>query len=127
MTFTIEEAAAGTHLLIKVVGKITVPFAVEFIDAAHRAAEKKGITSLLYDVTEAENVESALENFGLVHDELPRLKVKRSTQIILLTALHDHSHDFIETASRNAGYNVTICRDWKSALQMVEARKPEAV
>ena len=126
MQYSVLESENGKYLIVKVIGKITIPVAIAFTLDAQRRSNETGIDRLLYDVTEAENVESAVDNFGLMYDELPKMKVKRTNKVILLTARDDHSHDFIETACRNAGYDVTISRDLKSAIAMIEEVKSES-
>ena len=84
---------------------------------AHEFAKKLGIVNILVDVTEAPNALGIIDTYDLVNHTIPEEPaIDRHMRVALLVSPDDHSHDFTETISRNAGFNLTIYRDRAQAL-----------
>ena len=84
---------------------------------AHTLGDELGISRYLVDATEAVNVDSTLENYSFAYTDMQTpTGINKTAVVALLVSPDDHSHDFIETVSRNAGLNVTIFRDRELAI-----------
>lgn len=116
MTYTVECDDRAGLVIVRVVGELTVEAAAEYTQAAQAAGGERGITRYLIDVRQARNVESTLANYQFAYTTLPEIRAARSNRVAVLHAPHDHSHDFVETVSRNAGYNVRMFDDLEEAL-----------
>ncbi|MHB9027638.1 MAG: hypothetical protein ACYC9O_02595 [Candidatus Latescibacterota bacterium] len=69
------------------------------------------------DVTESRNIESSTKGYQFAHSDMMTDKIDRFARVAMLVSPGDHSHDFIETVSRNAGLNVTLFRDREQAVR----------
>ena len=83
----------------------------------HALGDELGISRYLVEATEAVNVDSTLENYSFAYTDMQTpTGINKAAIVALLVSPDDHSHDFIETVSRNAGLNVTIFRDRELAI-----------
>jgi hypothetical protein len=48
------------------------------------------------------------------------LNLDRAARVAILVRPDDISHNFVETVSRNAGYNVRVFRERKAAIDWLE-------
>ena len=127
MDYTIEPSADGSFIIVKIRGDITRRAAMEMNLEAHALGKRLKINRYLVDVTEARNVDTIGQNYSFAHSDMVNVEgINRSAVIATVARPSDHSHDFIETVSRNAGLNVTIFRDLNKAkrfLTELSARK----
>ena len=117
MSYQIDASEDGTFIILKVTGDITRETAMGHNVEAHALGKRLGIRSYLMDLTEATNTESVTDGYEFVHRDMraaPDIDLR--ARVAVVVAPGDHSHDFIETVSKNAGLNVTIFRDAQSAL-----------
>jgi len=71
----------------------------------------------LLDATDARNTESVMDGYDFAYRDMQVVDgIDPRARVALLVAPEDHSHDFIETTSKNAGFDVTLFRDAPSAL-----------
>jgi 5-methylcytosine-specific restriction endonuclease McrBC regulatory subunit McrC len=118
MTFSIAPSDDGTYIVLKIVGNINSEIAMKHNIEAHALGNKLGITRYLVDVTESRNVASIAENYKFAHNDMKTTPgINQTARVAVLVSPTDHSHDFIETLSRNAGLNTTIFRDREKAIQ----------
>ena len=69
------------------------------------------------DLVESKNVDSILDDYEFAyHDMQNTPEIERSARVAMLVSPDDHSHDFILTASRNAGQDVTRFIDRREAI-----------
>ena len=60
---------------------------------------------------------STLGSYRFAHDDMKRTPaIDTSAVVAVLVSPGDHSHDFIETVSRNSGLNVTLFTDRERAV-----------
>ena len=84
---------------------------------AYEFAARLEIRNILVDVTEARNALGTFDNYDFVHHTIGQESaIDRRMRIAFLVSPDDHSHDFTETAARNAGFNFRLYRDRSQAL-----------
>jgi len=108
------------YIIITGKGEITLggPKAlIQPLIEANELAKKLAIRNILVDVTEARNTLGIIDNYDMVNYTIAQEPaIDRYMRVALLVSPDDHSHDFTETISRNAGFNVTLYRDRTQAL-----------
>lgn len=105
------------YIIQKVVGDINSGLALKYNHESHALGRKLGIRRYLVDLTESRNTESVLGNYEFAYDKMPASGVDLDAIVALLVDPDDHSHDFVETVSRNAGLNVSLFRYRDAAIQ----------
>ncbi|MFO7583870.1 MAG: hypothetical protein R6W69_03995 [Anaerolineales bacterium] len=108
----------GKYILQKIVGEINAEIALELNRETHTLGHRPGVNRYLTDVTECRNTDTPLDNYNFAYSDMPdNPSIDRSARVALLVAPEDHSYDFVETACRNAGLNVTLFRDRDEAAR----------
>ncbi|MBN1439369.1 MAG: hypothetical protein JW929_08175 [Anaerolineales bacterium] len=118
MSYKLSVSADGKYIIAKHWGDLTGDVLINRIQEAHRLGEKLGITKHLMDVTEARNVDPASKTYRFANQDIrnaPGISLK--VTVAVLVDPEDHTHDFSETATRNAGQNVTIFTDREAAIR----------
>jgi hypothetical protein len=116
MSYTILLSDDQKYIVVTVEGSITRKIAMQHNLEAHAFGKKLGIQRYLVDATQARNTESTLKGYQFAYEDMHETpEIDRDARVALLVAPDDHSHDFIETVSKNAGLDVTLFRDRKSA------------
>ncbi len=116
-SYTISLSDDESYIILKILGKQTAELAMKQNLEAHAFGDELGIGRYLVDATEAVNVDSTLENYSFAYTDMQTpTGINKAAIVALLVSPDDHSHDFIETVSRNAGLNVTIFRDRELAI-----------
>lgn len=120
MNYTMEISENRKYIRTVVTGKITREFAGRYSVAASEFGKANGIDRFLFDVRDARNVESTMQNYQYAYTDLPRLELERKVRVAIFRDPEDHSHDFIELVAANAGYNVRFFDDEESALAWLD-------
>lgn len=108
-------------LVLKIDGIINRKIAKQYFDEAHRKGTELGINKFLYDLTNATNTESNMDNYLFANSDIRNMgDIDLNTYVAMVVSSDDHSHDFIETVSRNAGLNVTLFRDYNKAVEYLK-------
>ncbi len=116
-SYTISLSDDESYIILKILGKQTAELAMKQNLEAHAFGDELGIGRYLVDATEAVNVDSTLENYSFAYTDMQTpTGINKAAIVALLVSPDDHSHDFIETVSRNVGLNVTIFRDRELAI-----------
>jgi len=116
-SYTISLSDDESYIIVKILGKQTAELAMKQNLEAHAFGDELGIGRYLVDATEAVNVDSTLENYSFAYTDMQTpTGINKAAIVALLVSPDDHSHDFIETVSRNVGLNVTIFRDRELAI-----------
>ena len=117
MSYQIIASEDGTYIVLTVKGDIARATAMQHNVEAHALGKRLGIRNYLMDLTEARNTESVTDGYEFVHRDMRAAPdIDLTARVAMLVAPGDHSHDFIETVSKNAGLDVTIFHDAPSAL-----------
>ena len=128
MEYSITPSKDGTYIILKVKGNITRNSAMEMNLEAHALGRQLHIRRYLVDVTEARNVEFNTENYQFAYTDLRKTEgIDKHARVVTLVSPDDHSHDFIETVSRNAGFNLRLFTDLRQAKRfLMDEDSPDA-
>lgn len=125
MDYTITPSEDGTYIYLKVRGEITREAAMQQNLEAHALGKQLKIRRYLVDVTEARNVDPAVQKYEFAYTDMQKSEaIDRSALVATLVSPHDHSHDFVETVSQNAGLRVKFFTDLGLALQYLKDGLP---
>ena len=127
MHYTVIPSDDGKYVIVSVTGEVTTETAREYTVAANERASEWKLRNFLIDLRDAVNTQSTLTNYEYAYEEMPKQNLSTTARVALLVAPEDHSHDFIELVSRNAGYNVRLFRNADQAvawLQKIAAVAP---
>jgi hypothetical protein len=117
-SYEIRLSEDGKYISTKHWGEITSELVMQRTQEAHALGEKLGINLHLMDVTEARNIDSVVKTHKFANQDIHRFPgINMKVRVAVLVSPDDHSHDFVETATRNAGQNVTLFRDRALAIQ----------
>jgi len=108
----------GKYVILKHWGEINSEITTQRNLEAHALGMKLGITRHLVDVTEATHVDSATNTYKFAYEDMRLLPgINKKARVAVLVSPDDHSHDFVETVTRNAGQNVTLFRNREAAIK----------
>lgn len=124
MSYEITIPESGKYVRVRVTAAITIELARQFSKDAASHGVKHNLKAFLFDVREARNVASTLLNYQYAHKEMADMKLDKTARSAILVSSKDKSHDFIETLSRNAGYNVRLFTDEAAAIAWLEKESP---
>jgi hypothetical protein len=118
MPYSIKPSEDGKYIILKHWGKINRELTTQRNLEAHALAAKQGITRHLVDLTEAKHVDTVINTYEFAYEDMHALPgIDKNARVAVLVSPEDHSHDFVETVTRNAGQNVTLFRDREAAIQ----------
>jgi len=123
MKYELSISESGGYISIKVNQPMTTDLGRRCgVDAA-RLANERNITNFMFDVRKAPNLQSVTEDYIYAYKEMAHFGFSKAMRSALLVSPDDRSHDFIETAFRNAGYIVKIFTDESSAISWLEKKE----
>ncbi|MBN1827164.1 MAG: hypothetical protein JW958_12980 [Candidatus Eisenbacteria bacterium] len=111
MPHTITPSPDRTYIELKATGEVNRAVAMRQNVEAHALGRNLGIHRYLVDMTECRNTETELDTYSFAYEDMMTERVDKKARVALLVRPDDHSHDFVETVSRNAGLDVTLFRD----------------
>jgi len=118
MSYEINLSEDGKYIITKHWGEITSDLVIQRTLKAHALGKKLGITRHLMDVTEARNIDSILETYEFAYKDIGDVSgINMRVRVAVLVSPEDHSHDFVETVTRNAGQDITLFRDRELAIK----------
>lgn len=124
MSHAISISDCGRYLICRVSKPITIETALAFSMALDAASRAHGIKRFLVDVRNAPNLANTVQNYHFANTDMAALDLQRDVRSAMLVAPWDHSHDFVETFTQNAGYGVRLFRDEAAAIAWLEAPVP---
>lgn len=116
MGFQLEIDKSRKFVRVIVEGDVTTEFAREFTIAGTELGKKEGIERYLVDGRKSRNVLSTTDNYYYAYREMSTMPLNRTARTAILADKNDSSHDFVETVSQNAGYNVRVFKDEQRAI-----------
>jgi len=123
MSHMISLSDDSTYIILEVRGEITRQTAMQYNLEAHKLGKEKGIKKYLMDCTDARNVDSVLNNYQFAYEDMRHTEGIDITAIVAaVVAPEDHSHDFIETTTKNSGLNLTLFRDKQKAIEFLKSK-----
>ena len=112
MVYSISPSACGGHIVLVVDGDIDRRTAMRLNLEAHALGKDLGLRRYLVDLRGSRNTDSLSGQFEFAYEDMQNTPgIDRLAKVALLVAADDHSHDFIETVTGNAGLTVRIFRD----------------
>lgn len=118
MLYSIKPSDEGKYIILKHLGEINRELTTQRNLEAHALGAKLGISRHLVDLTEAKHVDTVMHTYEFAYKDMQLLPgINKNARVAVLVSPDDHSHDFVETVTRNAGQNVTLFRDREAAIQ----------
>jgi hypothetical protein len=115
----------GQYIISTITGDFTAKEILAAALEAHKLAAERGITRQLVDATGARNVDSAFGNYDFAYADFPAaVAINKRLSVAILVRPGDRSHDFPETAMRNAGFNVALFRERDRAIAFLCSSRP---
>ena len=125
MEYTIKPSDDCAYIVLTVVGKFTSATFMKCIIESHTLGRKLGLRSYLVDVTRGRNVDSAMEIFKFAYSDMKTTEgVDPLARVAGLISPGDHSHDFVEIASTNAGMFLKLFTDRDEAIDYLTKKTP---
>jgi len=125
MSYKITVSKNGMHIRVRVDEAMTRVLAVEIAGKLAALSAERGIKNFLYDVRNAPNIESIVDNYTFAQEDMAEMGLDRGANAAILTREGDTSHDFVETAMRNAGYDTRLFTNERAAIAWLEQPEPE--
>lgn len=121
---TINVSDDGKYLILKISGEINRKTAMEYNIESHKKGKELGIKKYLCDLIDAKNIETNIDNYVFAYKDMQNpMAVDTTACVAMVVDPEDHSHDFVETVSRNAGLNVKLFRDYNKAVEYLKSIK----
>jgi hypothetical protein len=117
MDFELCLAPQGDHAIMTNYADVTHPSAVERQRAMQAFSDEHKVTRFLIDTRGKQFVGGPIELYTFVRRTLPDEGYNRHWRVALVTSPDDHSHDFLETVSQNAGYQVMVFKSFTTAQE----------
>jgi hypothetical protein len=112
MDYTITPSVDGMFIILKVKGNITRQTALQMNLEAHALGRKMQIRRYFVDMTESKNTDNPLEAYEFTHSDMRQTEgIDKLAWVAALVSPNDHSHDFMETVSTNAGLHLKLFTD----------------
>jgi recombination DNA repair RAD52 pathway protein len=120
MSYQVEIAKNGRYLICRVSRPVTTDLARQFSMAMDQVSRAHNIKRFLVDVRGAPNVATVFQNYEYANKDMGSLDLQRDVRSAILVDCDDHSHDFVETVTQNAGYVVRVFDDESAAIAWLE-------
>ena len=118
MAYSLNIEEDHSFITMFVIGELTNEIIMDQNVAMSKLAAESGIDKILVDATKARFIGSILDQYDYANNYMTTSNdVSRLFRLVLLVDIDDHSHDFIETLSRNNGFDITIFRDREKAIE----------
>ena len=112
-----------SYIILEITGEINRQNAMQYNLEAHKLGKEQGIRKYLVDLTNSRNTETVLNNYQFAYGDMKHTEGIDTTAIVAaVVAPDDHSHDFIETAFRNSGLNMTLFRNKQKAIDYLNSK-----
>lgn len=120
MSYQLEMAENGRYLICRVARPVTTNLAMQFSMAMDQVSRAHNVKRFLVDVRGAPNVATVFQNYEYANKGMTSLDLQRDVRSAILVDSGDHSHDFVETVTQNAGYVVRVFDDEAAAIAWLE-------
>lgn len=124
MGYRIELATSGAFVRVVVNETVTTALAQRFSVAFLAAGKAAGVSAFLIDVRGVRNASSIVDNYTYAYHDAPAIELPGKRRAAYLVDPDDKSHDFVEIAMRNAGYDVRKFTDEDEAVKWLENPDP---
>ncbi len=117
MAYSITPSDDGKYIIMKVTGDFNRKLAIQYDLESHALGKSLGISRYLVDLTEARNTNTTVEDYEFAYRDMKTPEIDRMAVVAILVSPGDHSHDFTETVTRNAGLNTKLFTDRDLAIR----------
>jgi len=115
--YRITPSQKREYIHLEVVGAFTSKTLMKCIVETHTLGMELGIHRYLMDASKARNIDSVLGTYEFAHAEMKHTEgIDPRARVAALVSPGDHSHDFVETVSQNAGMALKLFTDREEAL-----------
>ena len=122
MSYSIFLSDDRKYIVLEITGEITAKAIMQMIIESHAFGAKNQISKYLVDATRARNTSTISENYQFAYGNMKETpEINQNAIVAMLVDPEDHTHDFIETVSRNAGYNAKMFRNREEAITFLTA------
>jgi hypothetical protein len=111
MSYSITVSASGKYFRIRVDGETSVELARKWSAELQELGGVYHIKRFLFDARLAKNMSSVVENYQFAYKDSVELSLDRSARSAILASQDDDSHNFLELAMSNAGFDVRVFTD----------------
>ena len=115
MDYLIGISDDRSFVIVNLKKKVPSIYVLIFTQETVRLAKKFGINSFLFDIRTIDNTWGTIEKYTFAKD-LEKFGRQRHDKVALLVAAGNKTHSFIETVTRNQGYNTRIFTRNKDAV-----------
>lgn len=120
LTYKIFLSENKDFVIVDYHGVVDRKTGLEVAIAAQVFGRKHNINKCLLDLRGCVNKESIIDNYEFAYNDTGKSpNIDKAICIVMLVDAKDHSHDFIETVSRNNGFNMTLFRDETQAIDFL--------
>ena len=116
MDYNVSVSDNGTFILVKVNKPMTIELARRAGVDATELGERHNIKKYLFDLRDAPNIEMGVPNFIFANEEMDNFGFPKNARSALLTDPSDTSHDFMEIAQQNAGFDTRLFTNENQAV-----------
>ena len=120
MAIEISLPESRKYQIVRVTEPITTEVSHELARQTEAYAERTGVHARLFDVRATTNVSTVTSIYDLAYKDLEELGIERATRAAILVSTEDHSHDFVEVALRNSGFNARKFTEEAAAVAWLE-------
>ena len=118
MAYKVYISEDGKYIVTKHVGNINSQLILQRTLEAHALGNTLGITRHLMDVREATNCEPLSTTYNFAYRDVRNTPgININAKVAVLVRPGDHSHDFAEIVTNNAGQNIKLFTDRESAIK----------
>ena len=125
MEYQIRPSEDHDYIILSVTGEFTAKSFMRCIVEAHTLGREMGIHAYLVDVRQARNVDSAFGNYDFAYSDMKKTAgIDPLARVAGLISPEDHSHDFVETTTNNAGMLLKLFTELAEAENYLRRRDP---
>ncbi len=115
MDYLIGISDDKSFVIVNLKKTVSSIYVLIFTKETVRLAKKFGINSFLFDIRTTNNKWGTFEKYTFAK-ELEKFDRKRNDKVALLVHSSDKTRSFIETATRNQGFNTRIFTHYNEAV-----------
>lgn len=121
MSYHLTVSGDNQYLVCRISGAIDAVVARDFCIALDALGLETNIRCYLTDVRNAHNNLGYGENFHFVNSDMTAMGIRRGTRVATLIRPDDKTHQFLETLTHNAGYNMRVFHEEAAAVAWLTA------
>jgi hypothetical protein len=111
------------YIILEVEDDIINEKMIKCIEKAHQLGMEKDIHFYFVDLRMSKNIDSVTNNYTFAYEKSKEpLDFDNKAKVVMLADPSDHSHDFVETVLRNAGFQVKLFKDYSEAINNIYDR-----